>query len=238
MINARPTAASGTRTGVMSSKAGRIGPTAPRISTAPRALTKPALKSKTHPRQEPWPVLPRDEQLGSARHEEDSGRQASDNPQCAVHEFLFIGYHLVLLPSARHHSRLWQQRFAPAMEAGRACPNPGRSPSCRWALSSRRVPSAKQSSRAGCWSLPSKEPLRAGGLIQQLPRRPLRDRRAHLRYTGIMTRSWASGRAPLANCCSAFGLGGTARRPADGRFRQRPALGLVEWASSGSGRTR
>jgi hypothetical protein len=36
--------------------------------------------------------LLRDEQLVSARHEEDSGQQASDDPQSEVHEFLLVAY--------------------------------------------------------------------------------------------------------------------------------------------------
>src|SRR5262249_7868184 len=47
--NARPTAASGTRTGAISSAAGRIRPTAASTSRTPIALMLPALKSLTHP---------------------------------------------------------------------------------------------------------------------------------------------------------------------------------------------
>jgi hypothetical protein len=50
--NTRPTAASGTRTGAMSSAAGRIRPIAARTSRVPMALTVPAPKSSTHPRPE------------------------------------------------------------------------------------------------------------------------------------------------------------------------------------------
>src|SRR5215216_798103 len=83
--NTRPTAASGTRTGAMSSVAGRIRPTAARTSRVPMALMLLPLKSSTPPAEGGQLLLGPGELHGAAA-QEGHGQQSGSDPQSDVHE--------------------------------------------------------------------------------------------------------------------------------------------------------
>src|ERR687897_2335152 len=88
--NTRPTAASGTRTGAMSSAAGRIRPTAARTSRTPMALTAPALKSSTHPP----PGLAANFSLGRISLATPAARKITANSPAAIHRARSIRFSL------------------------------------------------------------------------------------------------------------------------------------------------
>src|SRR6266511_4498488 len=119
-------AASGTRTGAMSSAAGRIRPAAARSSRPPRALRAPGAEVFDPSRggAHAGHLLLGDEQLGAAE-QEDNGQQSGNDPQsevqCEVDEDSLAACQATLGPRGRLR-RGSSRSVQTALPSGRVSP--------------------------------------------------------------------------------------------------------------------